>query len=946
MSSQNDLIKLNEVIAECTRLLKEQATGWQSIVKEIKNVNQSAPSQYIKMQREASKAIIDLEKAEQQYTKTLQQKEILEQKYLATQRAIIQTSEASRKASENYTKSIERQAQAEAKAEIQLAKSANTYTMIEQRVKVLTQTYNDLASKQALGMKLNQEEINQLAKMQGQLLGYSNILKTVDAQIGKNQRNVGNYASGWNPLNNAVGQLTRELPNLGISFQTFAMSISNNIGAMQDAITSLRAENKQLIADNKPTKSIIGQVAGAFLSLNTLLYIGVGLFTAYGKEIGVFISQMFKAEKAINAVEEATKQYASAVKDGVKSAQQEIIELKTYVSVAKDATASTSERMLAVNKLRDLYPAYFKDLTDEQILNSDLTNITNELTNALIKRAIYTASINKMTENAGKILDLEEELRLETAKLKVQREQVKVQADRTVQTLTTTTRDEAYQTGRLRNESDKYASTQQKILDLANQKKAVEEQNLFLQTKATALAEDALKHEAKTTKPEKSKNIKDTTEKDRLEALRIAYDLQVSELNLMEEGQEKELALLQAWYEYQNELDLKNKDKLLTNTNDYFAKLNNIIQDYNKKAEEEKKKADKLFLDEQDELFKEDEKNTKEYNDAVQKWKDEADERYLASQREKDEKFISQVKKTQEYLMQSTDLGNFGFSSLNIFAQLEENGKTAFENMLENAQDFKEKFAVITNAVGDILKDVLGQMEERQNAYFQQQFANLETEKDLAIKLAGENTAGREAIEKQYEEKKRALQTQQAKQQKQMAILQATINISQGITSALSQVPPYSFILAGLVGVLGAIQIAKIASAPLPQFWSGTDNAPEGLALTQERGAEMITDKNGKIKTLGNNKGAQLTYLNKGDKVFTADETTQKLNELLIGSGIAPIVNTNVNNGLSKEDLQDVMNKTLANQPKNIISYDELGVRILQEKQNKRTILKNRNVKI
>lgn len=187
---------------------------------------------------------------------------------------------------------------------------------------------------------------------------------------------------------------------------------------------------------------------------------------------------------------------------------------------------------------------------------------------------------------------------------------------------------------------------------------------------------------------------------------------------------------------------------------------------------------------------------------------------------------------------------------------------------------------------------------------------------------------------------------QQAKQQKQMAMIQATINIAQGITSALAQAPPYSFILAALVGVLGAVQLAKISSTPLPQFYKGTSNAPEGLALTQERGAEMITDKHGNIKTLGSNKGAQLTYLNKGDKVFTADETTQKLNELLISSGVSPIVNVSGGSGLTEEQMRNIMQDTLAKQPKNSIIFDENGIKAFTSKENRRTILKNRNVRI
>ena len=65
-------------------------------------------------------------------------------------------------------------------------------------------------------------------------------LKTIDSTLGKHNRNVGNYASGWNALGNSVNQLTREMPAFANSAQTGFMAISNNIPAFQDAIMELR----------------------------------------------------------------------------------------------------------------------------------------------------------------------------------------------------------------------------------------------------------------------------------------------------------------------------------------------------------------------------------------------------------------------------------------------------------------------------------------------------------------------------------------------------------------------------------------------------------------------------------------------------------------------------------------------------------------------------------
>ena len=39
-----------------------------------------------------------------------------------------------------------------------------------------------------------------------------------------------------------------------------------------------------------------------------------------------------------------------------------------------------------------------------------------------------------------------------------------------------------------------------------------------------------------------------------------------------------------------------------------------------------------------------------------------------------------------------------------------------------------------------------------------------------------------------------------------------------------------NFVLAAIVGVIGAAQVALIASQPIPQFYKGTQNAPDGIS--------------------------------------------------------------------------------------------------------------------
>ncbi|MCX6266725.1 MAG: phage tail tape measure protein [Bacteroidetes bacterium] len=71
--------------------------------------------------------------------------------------------------------------------------------------------------------------------------------------------------------------------------------------------------------------------------------------------------------------------------------------------------------------------------------------------------------------------------------------------------------------------------------------------------------------------------------------------------------------------------------------------------------------------------------------------------------------------------------------------------------------------------------------------------------------------------------KKRKIEHDQAVRAKAMAVLQAGINVALGITSALSTIPA-GFALAIITGILGAVQIAAILAAPVPQAAKGRFN--------------------------------------------------------------------------------------------------------------------------
>ncbi len=87
-------------------------------------------------------------------------------------------------------------------------------------------------------------------------------------------------------------------------------------------------------------------------------------------------------------------------------------------------------------------------------------------------------------------------------------------------------------------------------------------------------------------------------------------------------------------------------------------------------------------------------------------------------------------------------------------------------------------------------------------------------DKDLISEEAFEEQ--KQAILKKTDDKRREILTKQAKLQKTAAIIEATINTAVAVTKVIEQP-----ILAALVAILGAAEIATIAAQPIPEFHTG-----------------------------------------------------------------------------------------------------------------------------
>lgn len=232
-------------------------------------------------------------------------------------------------------------------------------------------------------------------------------IKELDASMGVHARNVGNYASGWNGLSFSIQQVARELPSLATSPQTFFLAISNNLPILADQLALTRQRVKELKAEGQSFTPVWKQVIKSIISWQTLLVAGITVLTLYGKEITEWVGSLFKGKQAFDAAKQAAEQFHATMTEGAISAQAEITKLDLLYRAATNVAKPYNERKKAVERLQEIYPAYFGNMSEEQVMVGNAISAYNNLRDAIIEAAQARAAQEVITEKSKDIKYIE-----------------------------------------------------------------------------------------------------------------------------------------------------------------------------------------------------------------------------------------------------------------------------------------------------------------------------------------------------------------------------------------------------------------------------------------------------------------------------------------------------------------------------------------------------------
>lgn len=224
-------------------------------------------------------------------------------------------------------------------------------------------------------------------------------IKALDATIGNHQRNVGNYASGWNGLNMSIQQVGRELPSLAVSLDTFFLAIANNLPILADEIKRAKEQYNALKNSGEKAVPVWKQVVSSIFSWQSALTVGITLLTLYGGRVVDWISGLLGADSAQKRLNESVKEFNSII-------SKEETNVRVLFDAIKKTNEGTRGRADAIKKINDSYGKYLPYLLSEKSSLLEIEQAYKNVNKALMENAALKAqknAIDKVVEESLKV---------------------------------------------------------------------------------------------------------------------------------------------------------------------------------------------------------------------------------------------------------------------------------------------------------------------------------------------------------------------------------------------------------------------------------------------------------------------------------------------------------------------------------------------------------------
>lgn len=749
-----------------------------------------------------------------------------------------------------------------------------------------------------------------------QIQTLKNELKSMDAQMGNYQRNVGNYASHWNGLGMSVQQVARELPSLAVGWNTFFLAISNNLPILADEIKKANAEFKAMRESGIKGIPVWKQLTGAIFNWQTALVIGITLLSVYGKDLVNWISGLGRAKKNLDSATIAQLALNNATKEGIKNSISETNKLNILYKMANDTSRSMIERKQAVDELQAIYPEYFKNLSDEAIMTGRASDAYNMAKNNIIelsKAKVKLSEIDKLSVRAQELSMQAAGKLLELRKAEKEPDYVDPYSGEIIKA--------ADRVGKLREEyngiteelKNIYKAQQSIVSTIKVSDITTSEDDLEKQRELERLAKEQAKYQediAKRLSETRISLIDDEYEKERQTAqkkyeeniasikgnseeeneLRKNYEqilqdeLLAIDKNYLDEKDEEERKRIESIMKY--EMDRKKNDyaaKSIDNSRDMQRDIREQATLYEQgiitKKEYEKRKAqitqDYAIIETErtmallqelinvqgisdEERLRLKEALAEEEIKLIEKVRD-AHTKARDEENESDKKYWADIQSSIDNLKNVSDDAVDGLGTLfggitELILKMVKDGKLGLEDLLASAAAISEGLSTMVIGMYDRQIEKIEEQQEKNEEAAEEEKGRIEDLVNSGVISTEVGEARKRAAEQTTADKNKELEKQKAEiQQKQAKWDKANSIIQATIATSLAVTKALpNFVIAAMVAAMGAAQIAMIAAQPIPKYAKGTKDK-------SHPGGLAIVGDGGKREVILTDSGAYIT---------------------------------------------------------------------------------------
>lgn len=756
-------------------------------------------------------------------------------------------------------------------------------------------------------------------------------IKKMAADMGEYQRNVGNYGKTTESIKGQLKNLIQEIAQLTVQYRAMSdaekqsaegkaleekiKNTTKEAALLKDAVSDVNraissgasdtstfnaiSEGVQLLIDGfgaaEGAATLLGMSEGELAEIQTKLQAAFVASNALMK-IQNTLQKESNLMKGVATVQEGAYSAAIAIRTAAEGKGVIATKAAVIAQAAFNAVANANPYVLLATAIVSVVGAVAaftlgsqRAKKEQEKVNKELEQTNKNLEN-IKKKSNFDIEIAKA---AGASSEKIRQMRVEAAKLNLEMARLSMHKGF-----------DLYIRGKI--DENQWKDIQQRVIDMQNELKEVNEQN---QIEITAEQTQAEKERLQLQKDaiqrakaahEKALQDKLQREKEYKEYLEnIDKQLAQSKIDILADGQEKEEKQIMA--NYKTKLDTitgetEAEKELRKNLYEQMQnELAEVRQKYLEKAEEDEREASEQKLSKIQKYMENEvdiingamvkkltelnekyssglidrESYEKEYTDITDKYSRQASEsaiKYLEEVLTHDnittEERIVLAKKLAELKLKLSD------EIVNATKREEEAAEDAakkeeeilkrklqsIEKYTKASADVVDSFAAFGDQLYQNQIDKIQQMVDSISSDYESELAKIEelerngsiaTEEAEARKRAAKDKTMQE--EEKLAKRKAEIEKKQANMAKANAIAQTIINTALGIMKTIAQVGfPLAIPFVALTSAQGAAQLATILSTPVAAYKKGTNDHPGGLAIVGDGGKKELVTFGGK----------------------------------------------------------------------------------------------------